>query len=66
VSPSNNLASGKSPMRKTQMTLTEQERQVLLAELAEITAEIDALQQRTAEVIERVTPRTSIRLARSA
>ncbi|WP_185792094.1 hypothetical protein [Actinoallomurus bryophytorum] len=48
------------------MALTEQERLILLAELAEITAELDAIQERTAEITARVARRTSIRLARSA
>lgn len=48
------------------MALTEYERQVLLAELAEIAAELDALQQRTDQIIERVARRPSIRLARPA
>lgn len=48
------------------MTLTERERQVLLAELAELAAEIDALQQRTGELIDQVGPRSPIRLARAA
>jgi hypothetical protein len=48
------------------MALTEHERQILLAELAEIAAELDALQQRAGDVIERVSHRTSIHLARPA
>ncbi|MGI5233742.1 hypothetical protein [Actinoallomurus sp. CA-142502] len=48
------------------MALTEHERQILLAELAEIAAELDALQQRAGEVIERVARRSSLRLARPA
>ncbi|MDN3356125.1 hypothetical protein [Actinomadura sp. DC4] len=48
------------------MALTEHERQVLIAELAEIAADIDALQERAAEVTARVTRPTSIRLAQSA
>jgi hypothetical protein len=55
-----------SPMGKRQMALTEHERQVLLAELAEIAAELDALQQRAGQVIERVARRSSIHLARPA
>jgi len=48
------------------MALTEQERQVLLAELAEIAAELDLIQERTAGITSRVTRRSSIRLARPA
>jgi hypothetical protein len=48
------------------MVVTERERQILIAELAEISAELDALQERTAEVTARVTRRSAIRLARSA
>jgi len=65
VSSVNDLA-GRSPKRKRQMALTEHERQILIAELAEIAADIDALQERTAEVTARVTRPTSIRLAQSA
>jgi hypothetical protein len=59
-------AGGRSPMRKRQMALTEQERQVLLADLAEITAELDAIQERTAEITARVARRTSVHLVRPA
>jgi hypothetical protein len=53
-------------MRKRQMVLTEQERQVLLADLAEITAELDAIQERTAEITARVARHTSVHLVRPA
>lgn len=56
----------RSPQRKRQMALTEQEREILLAELTEIAAELDALQDRTAQITARVAPRASIRLARPA
>jgi hypothetical protein len=48
------------------MALTEQERQALMAELAEIAMELDALQERTTEITSRVARRTSIHLAQSA
>lgn len=48
------------------MALTEHERQILIAELAQIGTELDALQERTAEVTARVARPTSIRLAQSA
>jgi hypothetical protein len=48
------------------MALTEAERQVLLAELTEIAAELDALQERTARITARVARRSPIRLARPA
>jgi hypothetical protein len=60
------LANNRLPTRKRQMALTEHERQILFAELAEIAAELDALQERTAEVTARVARRSSIRLAQSA
>ena len=53
-------------MRKRQMALTEAERQVLLAELAEIAAELDALHDRTAQLTERFARRSPVRLARPA
>ena len=56
----------RSPQRKRQMGLTEEERRMLLAELAELTAELNALQDRTAQITARVTPRASIRLAHPA
>jgi hypothetical protein len=59
-------AASRSPMRKRQMGLTEEERRILLAELAEIAAELDELQERTAEIAARVAPRSSIHLARPA
>jgi len=52
--------------KKRRMALTGQERQVLLTELAEIAAELDALQERTAELAARVAPRSPVRLARPA
>jgi hypothetical protein len=61
----NDLAS-RSPGRQRRMALTEHERQILIAELAQITMELDALQERTAEVTARVTRRPPIRLAQSA
>jgi hypothetical protein len=48
------------------MALTDRERRILLAELADITAEIEAMQQRAAEIAARVTDGPAIRLARSA
>lgn len=45
---------------------TNQERQALIAELAEIAAELDALQGQTAELAVRVAPRSPVRLARPA
>jgi hypothetical protein len=48
------------------MVLTDQERQVLLAELAELAAELDALQERTAELAAQVERRSPVRLARPA
>jgi hypothetical protein len=59
-------AGGRSPMRKRQMKLTDHERRILLAELAEIAEELDALQERTAEITARVAPAPALRLARSA
>jgi hypothetical protein len=53
-------------MKKRQMALTEHERQLLLAELAEIAADLDELQERAATVTGRVARRSSIRLARPA
>jgi hypothetical protein len=43
-----------------------EERRILLGELAEIAAELDALQERTAEIAARVASRSPIRLARPA
>lgn len=48
------------------MTLTDQERQVLLVELAEIAAELDVLQERTAELVAQVAPTSPVRLAQPA
>ncbi len=62
----NDLADDRSPRRKRGVALTEREREILIAELAQIAAELDALQERTAEVTARVTRRGSIRLVRSA
>lgn len=39
-------ATGRSPKRKRPMGLTEHERPILLAELAEVAAELDALNER--------------------
>jgi hypothetical protein len=66
VNAVNDPAGGPSPMKKKQMALTEQERQLLLAELAKIAAELDALQERAATVTGRVARRSSVRLARPA
>jgi hypothetical protein len=52
----------KAPGRKEGIRLTETERRLLLAELAEITAELDELQNRAAEIATRV-KRSSSRLA---
>jgi hypothetical protein len=60
------LTGSRSPRRKRRMSLTEHERDILIAELAQIAADLDALQERTAEVTARVTHRPSIRLAQSA
>jgi hypothetical protein len=51
---------------KRVMGLTEFERQLLLKELAEITAELDELQHRTAEITARVADPSSARLDRPA
>lgn len=59
-------ARGRTSMRKRQMALTAQERQILLAELAEIAAELDEMQERTAQLVARVTRRSTVRLARPA
>jgi hypothetical protein len=48
------------------MTLTDTERQILLAELTELAAELDTLQDRTVEITARVTPRSARSLARAA
>lgn len=45
--------------RPRPMELTEEERQILLEQLAEIAAELDTLQERTAQIAARVTPRSS-------
>ena len=55
-----------SRSRKRAVGLTEQERQILLAELAEITAELDELQQRAAQIATRVGSTGSARLTRPA
>jgi hypothetical protein len=65
VNSVDDLAS-RSPRRKRRMALTEHERQILIAELAQIATELDALQERTAEITARVARPTSIRLAKSA
>ena len=62
----NDLAGDRSSRRKRGVALTEHERRILIAELAQIATELDALQERAAEVTARVTRRSSIRLARSA
>ncbi|GLY79729.1 hypothetical protein [Actinoallomurus iriomotensis] len=66
------LTSG-SPMRKKPMALTERERQILLAELSEladelteIATQLEALHKRTSQIIDRVAPRSSVRLVRPA
>jgi hypothetical protein len=66
VNDANDLADSLSPGRKRRMALTEHERQILIAELAQIATELDTLQERTAEVTARVARRSSIRLAQSA
>ena len=43
-----------SMIRKRAVVLTEEERQILLAELAEITAELDDLNARTQQITARV------------
>jgi hypothetical protein len=57
---------GRARARKRQMTLTDQERRILLAELADISAEIAAMQERVDQIATRVTAGAAIRLARSA
>jgi ubiquinone biosynthesis protein UbiJ len=52
--------------RKRATALTDEERQLLLAELAEIMAELDELQSRTAEIAARVSGPESAHLARPA
>jgi hypothetical protein len=48
------------------MAITGKERQILMAELAEIAMELEALQERTTEITARVARRPSIHLAQSA
>lgn len=55
----------RASMRKRQMALTAHGRQLLLTELAEIAAELDALQERAAEITARIAG-SSIRLVRPA
>jgi hypothetical protein len=52
--------------RKREMGLTDEERRLLLDELAEITAELDELHNRAAEIAARVTSPESARLDRPA
>jgi hypothetical protein len=60
-------------MRKKPMALTERERQILIAELCEladelteIATQLEALHKRTNQIIDRVAPRSSVRLVRPA
>lgn len=49
------MASARQPVVRTKAVgLTEEERQILLAELAEITAELDELHDRTRQITARV------------
>ena len=66
MSPVRDLTSRRQSTRKKQMALTEQERQVLIAELAEIAAELDAIQDRASQLAARVARVSSVRLARPA
>jgi hypothetical protein len=59
-------ADGRPARRKRSTVLTPEERRILIAELAEIAAELDVLQERTAEIAARVAPHTTIHLARPA
>ena len=52
-------AQPKGPARKKGIGLTETERQLLLAELAEIMAELDDLHDRAAAIAARVKPSSS-------
>jgi hypothetical protein len=54
------------PSTRKVMRLTNEERQLLLDELAEIAAELDELQDRTAEIARRVSGPSSVRQARPA
>jgi len=53
-------------IKKRVAGLTEEERQILLAELAEITAELDELQSRAVEIASRIGAPNSSRLANPA
>jgi hypothetical protein len=48
------------------MGLSEEERRLLLAELAEIAAELDGLYDRATEITARLASRSSVRLIRPA
>jgi hypothetical protein len=60
------LARERRLIRKEVIALTEEERQILLGELAEITAELDELKMRAAEIADRVRSRDAERQPRSA
>jgi hypothetical protein len=55
--------SAKAPSRKKGIGLTEIERQLIVAELADIAAELDELQNRAAEITVRVSRTSSARRA---
>jgi ubiquinone biosynthesis protein UbiJ len=61
VHPSTAKTRSTTPRRA--IRLTEEERQILLEELAEIAAELDSLQQRAAEMTARVSDPSSTRLS---
>lgn len=50
-------AAGRSPKRKRPMGLTEHERRILLAELAEVAAELDVLNERAVGLAARLASR---------
>ncbi|MFI0450709.1 hypothetical protein [Actinomadura sp. 6N118] len=54
------------PNRRRAISLTEEEREILLKELAEIMAELDDLKDRTTQVAERVTSAESSPMAHPA
>jgi hypothetical protein len=60
------LARERRLIRNEVIALTEEERQILLGELAEITAELDELKMRAAEIADRVRSRDAERQPRSA
>jgi hypothetical protein len=57
---------GRAMNGKREMGLTNEERQLLLGELAEITAELDELHHRATEIAARITLPESARLDRPA